>query len=177
MRLDRLENIALPPNVSENTHCVYSVDVRVHLIPGIDARWLDRLEPEHAEKLYAEMQRNGSSAGTAPHVHRTIRNALNEAVRRGHLALIRRQVRDWTRFVVYLAAVGTATLLGTPGSQDAARIFLGIAAGLMVIAPLHTVVAFSPAAGVSSWREARAARDSGTRQQLVMEAAGPEDLQ
>ena len=93
------------------------------------------------------------------------------------LALIRRQVRDWARFAVYLAAVVTATLLGTPGSQDAARLFLEIAAGLMVIAPLHTVVAFSPAAGVSSWREARAARDSGTRQQLVIEAARPEDLQ
>jgi integrase len=31
------------------------------------------------------MQRNGSAAGTAHHVHRTVRNALNEAVRRGHL--------------------------------------------------------------------------------------------
>ena len=40
-----LENIALPPNVSENTHSGYSVDVRVHLIPGIGAHWLDRLEP------------------------------------------------------------------------------------------------------------------------------------
>ena len=29
---------------------------------------------------------NRSSAGTAHHVHRTIRNARNEAVRRGHLA-------------------------------------------------------------------------------------------
>ena len=38
------------------------------------------------EKLYAKMQHNGSSGGTAHHVHRTIRNALNEAVRRGHLA-------------------------------------------------------------------------------------------
>jgi len=80
-----LENIALPPNVSENTHSGYSVDARVHLIPGIGAHWLDRLEPEHVEKLYAKMQRDGSAAGTAHHVHRTIRNALNEAVRRGHL--------------------------------------------------------------------------------------------
>lgn len=35
---------------------------------------------------FVGMQRNGSSAGTAHHVRRTIRNALNEAVRRGHLA-------------------------------------------------------------------------------------------
>ncbi len=32
------------------------------------------------------MQRNGLAAGTAHHVHRTLRNALNEAVRRDHLA-------------------------------------------------------------------------------------------
>ena len=39
-----------------------------------------------AKKLYAKMQRSGLSAGTAHHVHRTLRNALNEAVRRDHLA-------------------------------------------------------------------------------------------
>jgi hypothetical protein len=32
------------------------------------------------------MQGEGLAAGTAHHVHRTLRNALNEAVRRGHLA-------------------------------------------------------------------------------------------
>jgi excisionase family DNA binding protein len=80
-----IENIAVPPNVSENAHSGYSVDVRKHLIPGVGTHWLDRLEPEHLEKLYAKMQRSGLAAGTAHHVHRTIRNALNEAVRRGHL--------------------------------------------------------------------------------------------
>ena len=80
-----IENIAVPPNVSENAHSGYSVDVRKHLIPGIGAHCLDRLEPEHLERLYAKMQRNGLAAGTAHHVHRTIRNALNEAVRRGYL--------------------------------------------------------------------------------------------
>jgi integrase len=81
-----VEAIAAPPNVSENTHSGYEVDVRVHLIPGVGAHWLDRLEPEHLEKLYAKMLRNDLAAGTAHHVHRTIRNALNEAVRRGHLS-------------------------------------------------------------------------------------------
>jgi integrase len=80
-----LDNIALPPNISENSHSGYRVDVEKHLIPGIGAHRLDRLEPEHLEKLYAKMQRNGLAAGTAHHVHRTVRNALNEAVRRGHL--------------------------------------------------------------------------------------------
>jgi integrase len=81
-----LENIACPPNVSENTYSGYEVDVRVHLIPGIGAHWLDKLAPEHVERLYAKMMDKGLSAGTAHHVHRTIRNALNEAARRGRIA-------------------------------------------------------------------------------------------
>jgi integrase len=81
-----VENIATPPNISENAHAGYEVDVRVHLVPGIGAHWLDKLAPEHLEKLYAKMIKAGSSAGTAHHVHRTVRNALNEAKRRGHLS-------------------------------------------------------------------------------------------
>jgi integrase len=80
-----VENIAAPPNVSENAHSGYKVDVRVHLVPGIGAHWLDKLEAEHLEKLYVKMMRAGSAAGTAHHVHRTARNALNEAKRRGHI--------------------------------------------------------------------------------------------
>jgi integrase len=81
-----IDNIAVPPNIAENTHSGYRVDVEKYLIPGIGAHRLERLQPEHVEKLYAKIQRNGKAAGTAHHVHRTIRNALNEAVRRGHLA-------------------------------------------------------------------------------------------
>jgi integrase len=50
------------------------------------AHWLDKLEAEHLEKLYTKMIRAGSKPGTAHHGHRTIRNALNEAKRRGHLS-------------------------------------------------------------------------------------------
>lgn len=81
-----IETIAVPPHVSENTHAGYRVDVEKHLIPGIGAHRLEKLGPEHAERLYARMQRGGLSAGTAHHVHRTLRNALNEAVRRNYLA-------------------------------------------------------------------------------------------
>lgn len=76
-----IDNIAVTPRVTEYTHAGYRVDVEKHLIPGIGAHWLDRLEPEHLESLYAKMQASGLSAGTAHHVHRTARNALNEAVR------------------------------------------------------------------------------------------------
>ncbi|MFD7446673.1 tyrosine-type recombinase/integrase [Streptomyces sp. NPDC059909] len=72
--------------VSENTYDGYEVDVRVHLVPGIGAHRLDRLEPEHLEAFYAKMQCDGSKAGTAHHVHRTVRVALAEARRRGHVS-------------------------------------------------------------------------------------------
>ncbi|MEU7934503.1 tyrosine-type recombinase/integrase [Micromonospora echinofusca] len=80
-----VENIA-GPVVRTNTLDGYRVAVRRHLIPGVGAHRLDRLEPEHLEKLYGRMMANGSAAGTAHQAHRTIRTALGEAVRRGHLA-------------------------------------------------------------------------------------------
>jgi integrase len=79
-----LENIATP-NVRENTASGYRVAVTVHLIPGLGAHRLEKLTPEHIEKLTRRMQDNGSKAATAHQTHRTLRTALNEAVRRGHL--------------------------------------------------------------------------------------------
>ncbi len=79
-----VENIAAP-SVSENTIAGYRVAVRVHLIPGLGAHRLDRLEPEHVEKLVQKMQRAGSAPATAHQAYRTLRTALNEAVRRKHI--------------------------------------------------------------------------------------------
>ncbi|MEV7197152.1 site-specific integrase [Streptomyces sp. NPDC093510] len=81
-----VENIAAP-NVGENTIDGYRVAVYHHLIPGLGAHRLEKLEPEHLERLYWKMQANGSAAGTAHQVHRTVKTALNEAVRRRHLTL------------------------------------------------------------------------------------------
>ncbi|NYI05579.1 tyrosine-type recombinase/integrase [Allostreptomyces psammosilenae] len=81
-----VENIA-KPSVSENSYDGYEVAVRVHLVPGLGAHRLDRLEPEHLERFYQKMQERGSSPGTAHQAHRTIRTALGEAVRRGHLTV------------------------------------------------------------------------------------------
>ncbi|MEQ4305237.1 tyrosine-type recombinase/integrase [Plantactinospora sp. B6F1] len=69
----------------ENTLSGYRVAVRRHLIPGVGGHRIDRLEPEHLETLYRQMMRSGSAPATAHQAHRTIRTALNEAVRRGHL--------------------------------------------------------------------------------------------
>lgn len=58
---------------------------RVHLIPGIGAHRIERLEPEHLEKLYRKMTKDGAKPGRVHQVHRTIRAALNEAKRRKHI--------------------------------------------------------------------------------------------
>ncbi|MFF5357854.1 tyrosine-type recombinase/integrase [Streptomyces scabiei] len=79
-----VENIAAP-NVGENTIDGYRVAVYHHLIPGLGAHRLEKLEPEHLERFYKKMQATGSSAGTAHQAHRTVRTALNEAKRRQHL--------------------------------------------------------------------------------------------
>ncbi|MCC9311811.1 site-specific integrase, partial [Kitasatospora sp. RB6PN24] len=63
----------------------YRVAVYHHLIPGLGAHRLEKLEPEHLERFYRKMQDAGSAAGTAHQVHRTVRTALNEAVRRKHI--------------------------------------------------------------------------------------------
>ncbi|MDT0318023.1 hypothetical protein RNC47_06680 [Streptomyces sp. DSM 44918] len=79
-----VENIAAL-HVSENTIDGYRVAVFHHLIPCLGAHRLERLEPEHLERFYQRMRAGGSAAGTAHQVHRTVRAALNEAVRRRHL--------------------------------------------------------------------------------------------
>jgi integrase len=73
-------------SVRPNTLSGYRVAVYVHLIPGLGAHRLERLQPEHLERFYKKMQAAGSKPATAHQAHRVIRAALNEAMRRGHLA-------------------------------------------------------------------------------------------
>lgn len=79
-----LHNIVAPPAITENAWDAYANAVRVHLTPGIGAHRLEKLQPEHLERLYRKIASAGST-GNAHQVHRTIRAALNEAVRRKHI--------------------------------------------------------------------------------------------
>jgi integrase len=76
-----LENIARP-TIRRSSYDAYRIAVRVHLIPGLGDHRLDRLRPEHLERLYRRMIANGARPATAHQVHRTISTALGEAVRR-----------------------------------------------------------------------------------------------
>ncbi|TVT50727.1 site-specific integrase [Amycolatopsis rhizosphaerae] len=84
-----VENIAAP-NVRATTMVGYRASVYKHLIPGVGAHRLDKLQPEHLEKLYGRMiapkpAGKGLKPATAHLAHRTVRVALNEAVRRGRI--------------------------------------------------------------------------------------------
>lgn len=82
-----VENIAAP-TVRRTTMVGYRSSVYNHAIPGLGAHRLDRLQPEHLEKLYKSLQHPSGKAlkpATVHLVHRTVRVALNDAVRRGHI--------------------------------------------------------------------------------------------
>lgn len=79
-----LENIARP-SVKYKSYRAYQTAVDKHLVPGLGRHRLDKVGPEHFEKLYSRMLADGSRPGTAHQVHRTARTAFGEALRRGHV--------------------------------------------------------------------------------------------
>lgn len=85
-----VENIAAP-TVRPNTLVGYRAAVYGHLVPGIGAHRLDRLQPEHLESLYRKLADKIGKHGkklrpaTIHQAHRTVRTALGEAIRRGHI--------------------------------------------------------------------------------------------
>lgn len=79
-----LENIARP-SVKYKSYRAYRTAVEQHLVPGIGQHRIDKLTPEHVEKLYARIIAAGARPATAHQVHRTARTAFGEALRRGHL--------------------------------------------------------------------------------------------
>ncbi|WP_414943362.1 tyrosine-type recombinase/integrase [Amycolatopsis sp. cmx-11-32] len=80
-----VENIAAP-TVRLTTMVGYRASVYKHLIPSVGAHRLDKLQPEHLEAAYVKIMREkGLKPATVHLAHRTVRAALNEAVRRRHL--------------------------------------------------------------------------------------------
>jgi len=89
------------------------------------------------------------------------------------LALVRRRARDWAVFACYMAAPAAVMVL--VNRQGAAADAWEIFPGLMVIGSLHAVLAFSPVAGPTTFREAKAARAAGGHQDPTTDAVAPED--
>lgn len=77
-----LENIAAR-KVRARTLESYQSTVRLHLRPGIGHHRLDRLQPEHLERLYGALADKGLSAASILRVHRVLSRALRVALQRG----------------------------------------------------------------------------------------------
>ena len=79
-----VKNIARP-SVKYKSYRAYRTAVDQHLVPGVGKHRIDKIAPEHFEKLYGRMITGGARPATAHQVHRTARTAFGEAVRRGHI--------------------------------------------------------------------------------------------
>jgi integrase len=79
-----LEKIARP-SVKYKAYQAYRSAVHHHLIPGLGQHKVNKLEPEHFERLYAKIIESGRKAATAHQIHRTARTSFGEALRRGHI--------------------------------------------------------------------------------------------
>lgn len=130
-----LETIVAPPAITENAWDAYANAVRVHLIPGVGGHRLDKLEPEHLERLYRKMIQAGAKAGNAHQVHRTIRAALNEAKRRKHItenpaSIARAPKVDETEVEPYTVEEIKCLLETAQEQRNSARWAIALALGL-----------------------------------------------
>ncbi|GAB2869303.1 site-specific integrase [Myroides odoratimimus subsp. xuanwuensis] len=79
------------------TLSTYRSQMRLHVQPTLGGWRMSEIQPEHLEEHYRRMQAEGHSTHTIRAVHRVLRSALNEAVRRrrlvGNPALIARPPR------------------------------------------------------------------------------------
>ncbi len=79
-----LENVA-KPKVRYKAYKAYATAVNKHLIPAIGGHRLERVQPEHLERLYAKLSASGLAPATVHQVHRTARTAFGVAYKRGHV--------------------------------------------------------------------------------------------
>ena len=63
----------------------YRIAVRVHAIPALGRRRLDKVRPDHLKSLYNAMIAAGRSPSTAHQVHRTLHAAFALAVESGYM--------------------------------------------------------------------------------------------
>lgn len=81
-----LDNI-ISHSVRRKTEDRYRTDIIEYIVPGLGAHRIDKLAPEHVEKLYAKLRqrRPPLAPSSIYHVHATLRTSLNEAKKRGHI--------------------------------------------------------------------------------------------
>ena len=125
----------LPSTVRWKTLSTYRSQVRLHVIPHLGSARLSELRPETLEELYRRLLDAGSSAHVVHAVHRVLRSALNEAVRRQRLAVNPALIARPPRVaVVEVQPLTTdecrAVLRAAVSGPDAARWSVALALGL-----------------------------------------------
>ncbi len=80
-----LDNVAAR-RVRPSTLDRYRSLARVHIIPRIGHHRLDRLQPEHVEKMYTAMAAGGLAPASVLQAHRLLSRALKIAMQRGRIA-------------------------------------------------------------------------------------------
>ena len=95
--IDHWLDAIMSMSARRKTLATYRSQMDQHLLPTLGNYKLSDLRPEHFESLYVSLGRHGRSVHTIRAVHRVVRSALNEAVRRRRLmhnpALIARPPR------------------------------------------------------------------------------------
>ncbi len=80
-----LDNV-LPMTARWKTLSTYRSQMSRHVLPSLGNWGMSEIQPEHLESHYRRLQSDGHSVHTIRAVHRVLRSALNEAVRRRRLA-------------------------------------------------------------------------------------------
>ncbi len=74
------------PRVRPKTYVSYEGHIRLHLVPVIGRVPLTKLSPDHVQRLYNDKLEAGLSARTIHHFRETLRSALSDALRWGHVS-------------------------------------------------------------------------------------------
>jgi integrase len=77
---------ATKPSIRERTWVRYEQYVRLHALPALGKLSLEKLTPQHLQRLYADRLNAGLSPTTVHHLHAALHKALSQAVRWNLLA-------------------------------------------------------------------------------------------
>ena len=126
-----IANRRLKPRTVES----YQSQITNHLVPLLGHHRLDRLQPEHLERAWADLEAQGLSAATALLNHRVLSRALKVAMQRGRVARNVAQLVDppsvvRPEIVPLTAPEAKAVLQAAVGHRNAARWTVALALGL-----------------------------------------------
>jgi integrase len=105
------------------------------IVPGVGHHRLDRLQPEHVEKLYGDLLAKGLAPATVLQAHRVLSRALKVALQRGKVArnvcaLVDSPTVDRVEVQPLSGVEARRILAAAAGDRNAARWSVALALGL-----------------------------------------------